>query len=71
MNDEEAGKLRARVANLELALHGMWSMLQHLQPPATQEAIGDMMAQHFDTLEPLGSSLFLKRGFQSAPFPKE
>ena len=50
-DDQELQKLRARVANLEMALHGMWAMLQDLQPPATQQAIGDMMREHFQPVD--------------------
>lgn len=54
-DDQELQKLRARVANLEMALHGMWAMLQDLQPPATQQAIGDMMREHFQAMEHMGA----------------
>ena len=51
----EQQRLLARVANLEVALHGMWAMLQDLQPPATQEAIGSMMSEHFEAMRDMGA----------------
>jgi hypothetical protein len=54
-DDQELQKLRARVANLEGALHGMWAMLAELQPPATQDAVGRMMREHFEAMEYMGA----------------
>ena len=39
--------MRARVANLEIAIHGMWTLLQRVTPLEEREAIGDMMNDHF------------------------
>lgn len=52
--EHEAQRLRARVANLEVALHGMWAMMQDLQPPATQECISSMMHEHFSAMRDMG-----------------
>lgn len=43
------GDIEARVHNLEVALHVMWVLLKDLQPPATQQDIDNMMADHFDS----------------------
>lgn len=51
---KEQARLQARVANLEVALHAMWAMLSHLQPPETQEGISSMMQQHFDATRDMG-----------------
>lgn len=52
---DEQAKLHARLSNLEVALHGMWAMLQDLQPPATQQAVGNMMREHFQAMEDMGT----------------
>jgi chaperone required for assembly of F1-ATPase len=46
--------LRDRVANLELALHGMWALMQHLQPPETQQAVSAMLQEHYDCMASMG-----------------
>lgn len=57
IEEQQLQRLRARVANLEVALHGMWAMLQDLQPPATQDAIGSMMSEHFDAMRDMGAGV--------------
>lgn len=52
---KEQARLRARVGNLEVALHAMLAMLQDLQPPATQDSIGRMMRDHFDAMKDMGA----------------
>jgi hypothetical protein len=54
MTAEEVQKLALRVSNLELALHAMWAMLRELQPPCTQDAVTEMLAEHFDCISDLG-----------------
>ena len=44
----EIAAMKDRIHNLELALHGMWSLLRELQPPATQIDVDNMLSQHFD-----------------------
>ena len=51
MEDKELQRLQARVANLEVALHGLWATLKELQPPHTQDMLDDMMWQHFQAME--------------------
>ncbi len=51
MEDQELQRLRARVGNLEVALHAMWGMLRDLQPPGTQEAIDRMLQAHFEAMK--------------------
>ena len=63
MDDLELHKLRARVANLELALHGLWAMLQDVQPPAVQDGVIRMMREHFQCMESMGG---VAREFQRA-----
>ena len=58
----EITAMKDRIHNLELALHGMWSLLRDLQPPATQNDIDKMLAQHFDMSKAVGgfdSTLFV------------
>ena len=52
---KEQATLRARVGNLEVALHAMWAMLRDLQPPSTQDAIGRMMQDHFEAMKDMGA----------------
>jgi hypothetical protein len=54
--DEEQKLLRARVANLEIALHGMWTLLQRVTPLEEREAIGEMMNDHFRIMIEQGAS---------------
>lgn len=51
---QDIARLRARVANLEMVLHGMWAMLKDLQPPAAQYGIDSMMSEHFDAMCDMG-----------------
>jgi hypothetical protein len=62
---KEQAALRLRVANLELALHGMWALTQHLQPPETQQAVSAMLQEHFDCMSELGGGE-LGTGFKRA-----
>lgn len=57
MKDQELQRLSARVANLEVALHGMWIMLKHLQPPETQANIDNMMSEHFEAMRDMGAAV--------------
>ena len=57
----EIAALKDRIHNLELALHGMWALIRDLQPPATQNDIDKMLAQHFDMSKAAG-------GFDSTHF---
>lgn len=54
MIESEIEKLEQRVMNLEVALHGLWALLKHLQPPDTQHDVDEMLAEHFCTGEILG-----------------
>lgn len=53
---EDQKLLRARVANLEIALHGMWSLLQRATPLEEREAINEMMNEHFRLMVEQGAS---------------
>ena len=57
----EIAAMKDRIHNLELALHGMWSLLRDLQPPATQTDVDSMLLKHFDTSREHG-------GFESTQF---
>ncbi len=54
--DEEQKRLRARVSNLEIALHGLWSLLQRATPLEEREAVNEMMNEHFRLMVEQGAS---------------
>ncbi len=54
--DEEKKLLRARVANLEISLHGMWSLLERDIPLKERETINRMMDEHFNLMVDQGAS---------------
>jgi len=47
--------LEARIHNLEITLHGFWSILQDLQPPAYQESITRLFRDSFNASRELGA----------------
>lgn len=54
---EEFRLLRARVTNLEIALHGLWSILKLRKPFDEQEIMVDeMMSEHFGHMLDMGAS---------------
>lgn len=54
--DEDQKLLRARVANLEIAIHGLWTLLQRATPIEEREAIDKMMNDHFIIMIEQGAS---------------
>lgn len=58
--------IEKRLYNTERALHGLWSMLEDLQPPAYAERINELMEEYFDTNVELGSGLDTSTGFISS-----
>ena len=54
MPDQTIKQLEQRVTNLEAALHGLWALMRDHQAPALQDAVDDMMKEHFETSTCIG-----------------
>lgn len=50
----EEEKIKARLANVEMALIGLWDAVRELMPPEVQADCGEMMQDFFNSSDELG-----------------
>lgn len=55
--------LQKRLMNTEMALVGLWSLLQDLMPRGTQSSVGQMMNEYFDANTEMGADFDLSKGW--------